>query len=73
VPCIYTGAADLPHFEALSDNLCHYTFIRIGSKDFMCIHGVNERIAVRGYENAIRFYFQLITNTVINPISPTDE
>jgi len=71
-PALLFGATDSRHFGGLSDNIYRYTPIRITGKDFKRIHGTNERIAVSDYENAIRFYFQLITNTVINPMPLTD-
>lgn len=71
-PALLFGATDSRHFGGLSDNIYRYTPIRIGGKDFKRIHGTNERIAVRDYENAIRFYFQLITNTVVSAAPATD-
>jgi len=71
-PALLFGATDSRHFGGLSGNIYRYTPIRVGGKDFKRIHGTNERIAVSDYENAIRFYFQLITNTVINPTPLTD-
>ena len=37
--------------------------IRLTSRDLQRMHGTNERIAVSGYEDAIRFYRQLVLNT----------
>jgi len=71
-PALLFGATDSRHFGGLSENIYRYTPIRITGEDFKRIHGTNERIAVSDYENAIRFYFQLITNTVINPMPSTD-
>lgn len=71
-PALLFGATDSRHFEALSDSVFRFTPIRISGKDFKRLHGTNERIAVTDYKNAIRFYFQLITNTVINPVSLND-
>lgn len=66
-PALLFGATDSRHYAALSDNVFRFTPIRIAPADFKRIHGTNERIAVADYENAIRFYFQLISNTIINP------
>ena len=71
-PSLLFGATDSRHFTALSDNVFRFTPIRVSGQDFSRLHGTNERIAVVDYENAIRFYVQLITNTVVNPISSTD-
>lgn len=71
-PALLFGATDSRHFGGLSENIYRFTPIRVTGADIKRIHGTNERIAVSDYENAIRFYFQLITNTVINPIPPTD-
>ncbi|MEH6358569.1 MAG: M20 family peptidase [Pseudomonadales bacterium] len=71
-PALLFGATDSRHFGGLSANVFRFTPIRISGKDFSRLHGTNERIAVADYENAIRFYFQLITNTVVNPVSSND-
>jgi len=71
-PALLFGATDSRHFGALSDNVFRFTPIRISGKDFKRLHGTNERIAVADYGNAIRFYYQLIRNTVISPNLNTD-
>jgi len=71
-PVLLFGATDSRHFGGLSENIYRFTPIRITGKDFKRIHGTNERIAVSDYKNAIRFYYQLITNTVIRPMPLTD-
>lgn len=71
-PALLFGATDSRHFSKLSDNIFRYTPIRISAADIKRIHGTDERIAVADYQNAIRFYIQLITNSVIKPALPTD-
>jgi len=65
-PSLLFGATDSRYFGELSDNVFRFTPIRITGKDFKRLHGTNERIAITDYENAIRFYYQLMSNTVIN-------
>lgn len=71
-PALLFGATDSRHFDGLSDNIYRFTPIRVSGPDIKRIHGTNERIAVEDYENAIRFYHQLMTSTVINPMPLND-
>ena len=40
--------------------------VRLGSADLARIHGTNERVAIRDYEETIRLYRQLILNAAQN-------
>jgi carboxypeptidase PM20D1 len=44
-------------------NVFQFMPVRLTPRDLERVHGTNERIAVRDYERAIRFYRQLILNT----------
>lgn len=72
-PSLLFGATDSRYYTGLSSQVFRFTPIRIASSDFKRIHGTNERIAIDDYKNAIRFYHQLIMNTVINPEQAADD
>jgi carboxypeptidase PM20D1 len=71
-PALLFGATDSRYYAGVTESIFRYTPIRIGKGDVKRIHGTNERIAVPDYENAIRFYYQLLLNTVINPEPSAD-
>ena len=51
---------DARHFAPLSDNIFRFLPLRLGPEDTSRMHGANERIGVREYETAIRFYRNLL-------------
>jgi carboxypeptidase PM20D1 len=56
------AATDSRHFVDLSDNVYRFNPVRTAAADLPWFHGVDERIPVAGYSDAIRFYRQLILN-----------
>lgn len=62
-PYLVVGATDARHFGELSDQIYRFLPIRITKSNVKSFHGLNERIAVSDFENAIRFYTQLIKNS----------
>lgn len=61
-PYLVVGATDSRYFNTLSDQVYRFSPIRITKSNIKSFHGLNERIALVEYENAIRFYVQLIKN-----------
>lgn len=61
-PYLVVGATDARHFGELSDHIYRFLPIRITKSNVKSFHGLNERIAIRDFDNAIRFYTQLIKN-----------
>ncbi len=55
-PALVLGGTDSKHYGRLAENSYRFTPIRLGSKDRSRVHGVNERIGVDVYRDAIRFY-----------------
>jgi carboxypeptidase PM20D1 len=53
---------DARHYSELATNVFRFLPIRLEPIDIERFHGTNERIAVRDYERAIRFYRQLVLN-----------
>jgi len=56
------GGTDSRHFTGVSPNIYRFAPYRITPDNLSCFHGIDERIPVSEYEDAIRFYRRLITN-----------
>jgi carboxypeptidase PM20D1 len=61
-PYLVVVATDSRHFAALSENVFRFLPLRLTPADLDRMHGTNERIPVRDYEDMIRSYRQLILN-----------
>lgn len=62
-PNLVIGATDSRYYYPLSSNVYRFTPFYLNNENITTFHGVNERIPVKEFENAIRFYVQLIRNT----------
>ncbi|HYR08403.1 MAG TPA: M20 family peptidase [Longimicrobium sp.] len=62
-PYLVVVVSDSRYFQGLSRNIFRFLPVRLTSGDLKRMHGTNERLAVRDYEQAIRLYRQLIVNT----------
>ena len=62
-PYLVVGATDARHFSELSEHIYRFLPTRITTSNVKSFHGLNERIAIAEFENAIRFYTQLIRNS----------
>ena len=60
VPGMVIGATDARYYSRISKNVFRFAPFRVGTEDFRGVHGTDERIAVDGYLNMIRFYVHLI-------------
>ena len=65
-PNLVVGATDSRHFRAISNNTYRFSPIRLNNETKKSFHGLNERLAVTDFENAIGFYVQLIKNSGAN-------
>jgi len=63
-PGLVLAATDSRHFAELSRNIYRFTPMWVGPEDLDRIHGTNERLSVENYEQIVRFYVQLIINSV---------
>ncbi|WP_019027216.1 M20/M25/M40 family metallo-hydrolase [Colwellia piezophila] len=62
-PRIVVGATDTRHFNHLSDNSLHFVGIDLSKDQLTGIHGIDERLSIKGYINAIKIYVQMIKNS----------
>ncbi|HSL23967.1 MAG TPA: M20 family peptidase [Vicinamibacterales bacterium] len=61
-PYLVVVVTDARYYAGLSGNVYRFLPVRLMSRDLERMHGADERIAVRNYENVIRTYRQLILN-----------
>lgn len=66
-PGLMVAATDSVHYEPISDHIFKFSPIRADSEDLKRFHGTNERLSVKNYADAIRFYRRLITQVAKNP------
>lgn len=58
-PSLTVGGTDSRHFEPLADDTYRFLPLVLTPTDTPRIHGVNERVSIEGYENAIRLYAEV--------------
>jgi carboxypeptidase PM20D1 len=61
-PSLVVGGTDGRHFTNVSDNVYRFIPLHCDKVDTKRFHGLNERVRVENYKNAIRFYQRLILN-----------
>jgi carboxypeptidase PM20D1 len=61
-PNLLVGATDSRHYTPVSKNIYRFSPIHMSPKNINCFHGVDEHISVLEFENAIRFYRQIIVH-----------
>jgi carboxypeptidase PM20D1 len=59
-PYLVVVVTDARHYGGLSSNVLRFLPVRLTSRDLERMHGIDERIALSHYHEAIRIYRQLI-------------
>ncbi|MDT8990370.1 M20 family peptidase [Curvibacter sp. APW13] len=59
-PGLMVAGTDSIHFGEISDHIFKFSPIRANADDLKRFHGTNERLSVKNYAEAIRFYHRLI-------------
>ncbi len=62
-PSLQIGGTDSKHYTEISQNLYRFTPFWFREHDLTMFHGVNEKVAVERYLEAIQFYGLVIQNT----------
>ena len=62
VPSLVLGATDSRLYAALGADTYRFAPLRLGPQDLVRVHGTDERVAVSGMGEAVRFYARLIRN-----------
>ena len=65
-PYLVVVLTDARYYTHLSSNIFRFLPIRMRAEDLERMHGIDERLSVRQYQTAIRFYRQLILDTAGN-------
>lgn len=65
-PNLVVGATDSRHFREVSNNIYRFSPIRLNNETKKSFHGLNERLAVSDFKDAVGFYVQLIKNSGAN-------
>jgi carboxypeptidase PM20D1 len=66
-PGLMVAGTDSIHFGEISDHIFKFSPIRATSEDLKRFHGTNERLSVKNYLDAIRFYHRLIPQMALVP------
>ncbi|HMN20651.1 MAG TPA: M20 family peptidase [Ottowia sp.] len=66
-PGLMVAGTDSVHYEPISDHIFKFSPIRADSEDLKRFHGTNERLSVKNYADAIRFYHRLVTQVAKTP------
>jgi carboxypeptidase PM20D1 len=61
-PSLVVAATDTRHYEELADEVYRFLPFVLEPDDTRRLHGTDERIAVEGYKDCVRFYVQLLIN-----------
>ncbi|NVJ13640.1 M20 family peptidase [Myxococcus sp. AM010] len=61
-PYLMLGATDSRYFTGLSENVYRFVPLRLDGADLSRLHGKDERVSVKGYADAVRFYAQYVRN-----------
>jgi len=62
-PGLVMAATDSRHYADLTNGIYRFTPMWVRPGDLDRVHGTNERISIADYEQAVRFYMQLICNS----------
>ncbi|MEL7001258.1 MAG: M20 family peptidase [Bacteroidota bacterium] len=65
-PNLVVGATDSRHYYAICPDIYRFTPFYLNSESIKTFHGIDEKIPVEDFENAVRFYLQLIKNATTN-------
>ena len=64
-PWLVVGATDSRHYARLTPHVLRFVGATIGKDDLRRVHGMDERVSVQGYADAVRIYIQLLKNAVL--------
>ncbi len=69
-PYLVLGATDSRHFYKLSDNVYRFMMVRLNPHTLKGFHGINEKIAVKDYLQAIQFYYAMLKQSAEGHSAP---
>ena len=65
-PFLVIAGTDAKHFEPITQDIYRFSPMIINPTNIKSFHGLNERIAVNDFKQAVRFYHRLIENSTKN-------
>jgi len=63
-PALVVGATDSRHYGKLTASVYRFLPHRFNNDDITRLHGLNERISIENYRLGVRFYFNLMSNSL---------
>lgn len=63
-PALVVGATDSRHYGKLTASVYRFLPHRFNNDDITRLHGLNERISIENYRQGVRFYFNLMSNSL---------
>ena len=63
-PSLVVTGTDSGHYREICEYSYRFVPMRVGAEDIRRIHGIDERIGIDNYSEIIRFYIQLLRNSV---------
>lgn len=63
-PALVVGATDSRHYGRLTQNVYRFLPHRFNNEDITRLHGLNERISVENYLQGVKFYYQLMNDSL---------
>ncbi|HVH68823.1 MAG TPA: M20 family peptidase [Gemmatimonadales bacterium] len=64
-PWLVVGGTDSRHYGRLTPNVLRFVGATIGKDDLRRVHGIDERIGLQAYADAVRVYVQLLRNAAL--------
>ncbi|NIS59561.1 MAG: M20 family peptidase [Proteobacteria bacterium] len=62
-PYLVVAGTDARHYSDVSESILRFLPIRLMGEDLRRIHGTNERVGVKNYEEIMKFYIQMVRNS----------
>ncbi len=59
-PYLVLGATDARYFYSISDHVYRFSPFPMEKEDLPRIHGINERVSIKGFKNSVDFYATLL-------------
>jgi carboxypeptidase PM20D1 len=66
-PNLLSGGTDTKHYQKLTSNVFRFIPVTVRIEDLERVHGTNERVGVKDYAGAVRFYAQFVRNAAGGP------
>ncbi|XP_072419863.1 N-fatty-acyl-amino acid synthase/hydrolase PM20D1-like [Chiloscyllium punctatum] len=70
-PGLCIANTDTRHYLKLTKQLYRFIPMILKQEDLTRIHGVNERISIKNYEEIVEFYFRLLQNSDLSSLPPS--